>query len=117
MCPIRSHNLSSRSQNDIWPGSYHPPRRRSALPDPLIRGGLKTPWLAIDPSSLPAEARRAVDGWKAVYRDTMGERERLLGERKERSAVLSERRRVEFEERMERREGERKERMKVRILY
>jgi hypothetical protein len=47
----------------------------------------------------------------------MTARESLIKDRKKRSGVLSEVRKAEYEEGMEKREREREERMKVKILY
>ncbi len=98
-------------------GKYLPPRNRSSNPDPLIRGGLKSSWLAVEPSTLSTETRKAVEGWKTIHRDTFEAKEELLRERKERSAILSEERKVEYEKGMERRERLKKEKLKVKILY
>ena len=106
---------------NVVQGKYVSPRIRSANPDSRIRGGLKYPWVAVDPGSLPSDAKQVVEGWKGIYKTTMEAKDKLLvdraEERAEKKKGSSEQGRKEYESKLKIRDQWRVDRLKVKILY
>ena len=55
--------------------------RATKKADPEIRGGLKNPWVAVDPASLSQQTRDAVKDWQSIHDKHQARREAIFAQR------------------------------------